>query len=95
MSRQIVTVDEAGATDGFLESGFTPAEAAKLAAWPDRERLFEHLRGLAGKARGGAFTDEDEDEDEEILTLFASQAGGASWSACAPGTARWRNCPRC
>ena len=114
----IATVDEAGATDGFVESGFTPADAAELAAWPDRERLFEHLRGLsatlrvenladyardlgltpspalfrafqgtpmhhrgvnvgsfflAEKAHGGPFTD----EDEEVLMLFASQAGAA------------------
>ena len=47
----IATVDEAGATDGFLESGFTPAEAAELAAWPDRERLFGHLRGLSSTLR--------------------------------------------
>ena len=47
----IATVDEAGATDGFVESGFTPAEAAELASWPDRECLFEHLRGLSGTLR--------------------------------------------
>ena len=47
----IATVDEAGATDGFLESGFTSAEAAELAAWPDRERLFEHLRELSATLR--------------------------------------------
>ncbi|MDE0004247.1 MAG: response regulator [Rhodospirillaceae bacterium] len=47
----IVTVDEAGATDGFLESGFTSAETAELAAWPDRERLFEHLRELSATLR--------------------------------------------
>ena len=47
----IATVDEAGATDGFLESGFTSAEAAEVAAWPDRERLFEHLRELSATLR--------------------------------------------
>ena len=114
----IVTIDEAGVQDGFFESGFTRTEAAELAAWPDRERLFEHLRSLsttlrvhdlaayvrnlgmtptlaffcafqgtpmhyrgvnvgsfflAEKAHGGTFTD----EDEEILMIFASQAGAA------------------
>ena len=47
----IATVDETGVTDGFLESGFTSAEAAELAAWPDRERLFGHLRELSATLR--------------------------------------------
>ena len=47
----IVTVDEAGATDGFVESGFTSAEAAELDAWPDRERHCDHLRELPATLR--------------------------------------------
>ncbi|MDE0422900.1 MAG: response regulator [Gammaproteobacteria bacterium] len=42
----IATVDETGAPDGFVESGFTLEETAELAAWPDRGPLFEHLRSL-------------------------------------------------
>ena len=47
----IATVDEAGAMDGFFESGFTPEESAELAVWPDRGRLFENLRGLSATLR--------------------------------------------
>ena len=47
----IVTVDDAGATDGFFESGLAPEEAAELAAWPDRRRLFRHLRELSATLR--------------------------------------------
>ncbi|MYE85790.1 MAG: response regulator [Gammaproteobacteria bacterium] len=47
----VATVDEAGAPDGFLQSGFTAEEAAEVAAWPDRGRLFEHLRGLSATLR--------------------------------------------
>ena len=47
----IATVDEAGATDGFVESGFTSAEAEELADWPDRERHCELLRELPATLR--------------------------------------------
>ena len=55
----IATVDEAGTPDGFVESGFTPEEAAELAIWPDRGHLFEHLRSLTATLRVddlGAYT---------------------------------------
>ena len=42
----IATLDEAGTQDGFFQSGFTSSEAAELGTWPDRERLFRHLREL-------------------------------------------------
>ena len=43
----IATVDETGApTRESVFSGFTPEEERELAAWPDRGRLFEHLRHL-------------------------------------------------
>ncbi len=47
----IATVDEAGAPQDFVFSGFTPAEEQELAAWPDRGRLFQHLRELPGPLR--------------------------------------------
>ena len=47
----IATVDEAGAPDGVLQSGFTSAETAELASWPDRSRLFGHLRELSETLR--------------------------------------------
>ena len=40
----IAAVDEAGAPDGFFQSGFTEEEIAELTAWPDSEYLFAHLR---------------------------------------------------
>ena len=47
----IVTVDEAGAPQDALFSGFTPEQERELTAWPDRARLFEHLRNLPGPLR--------------------------------------------
>ena len=47
----IATVDEAGAAKDVFESGFTAEEAAEVAAWPDSEHLFEHLRGLSSTLR--------------------------------------------
>ena len=47
----IETVDTAGQPQDFVSAGFTPEEERELAAWPDRVRLFEHLRGLPGPLR--------------------------------------------
>ena len=47
----IATVDEAGAPQDFVFSGFTPEEERELFAWPESARLFEHLRGLPGPLR--------------------------------------------
>ena len=47
----IAAVDEAGAPDGFFQSGFTVEETAELAAWPDRGHLFAHLRELSETVR--------------------------------------------
>ena len=47
----IATVDESGTPRDAVFSGFTPAEEQDLAAWPDRGRLFDHLRDLQGPRR--------------------------------------------
>jgi len=47
----ITTLDDAGRVAEFVTSGFTPDEEARLAAWPDGPRLFEHFRELAGPIR--------------------------------------------
>ena len=47
----IATVDEAGAPQDFVFSGFAPEEERELYAWPESARLFEHLRGLPGPLR--------------------------------------------
>ncbi len=47
----IVTLDEAGATVGFVFSGLTAEEQQELLAWPGSARLFEHLRNLPGPLR--------------------------------------------
>ena len=47
----IATVDETGAPGDHFFSGFTPAERRELDAWPDRARLFQHLRDLPGALR--------------------------------------------
>ena len=114
----ITTLDEAGAPQDFLTSGFTEEELRQLAEWPDGLRLFEHLRDSPGALRlpdlnayvrslgltpdpvpskafqgtpmrhrgvhvGNFYLGEKEGgpeftrEDEEILLLFASQAGAA------------------
>jgi len=40
----IVTIDEGGAPQDFVTSGFTETEHRRLAEWPDGPRLFEHFR---------------------------------------------------
>ena len=47
----IATVDENGQVRDFVTSGFTAAEQQQLAAWPDGQRLFAHLRDLPGPLR--------------------------------------------
>ena len=47
----IATVDEAGAPQDSVFSGFTAQEERELEAWPDSVHLFEHLRGLPGPLR--------------------------------------------
>ncbi len=47
----IVTLDEAGATVGFVFSGLTAEEQQEMLAWPGNARLFEHLRNLPGPLR--------------------------------------------
>ena len=44
----IVTVDESGAPQDFVLSGFTPEEQRDLFAWSGSGRLFQHLRELPG-----------------------------------------------
>ena len=47
----IATIDEAGAPQDFVTSGFTEAEHRCLAEWSDGPRLFEHFRDLPGPVR--------------------------------------------
>ena len=47
----IATVADDGGTEEFIARGFTPEEEVELATWPDRGRLFEHLRELPGTLR--------------------------------------------
>ena len=47
----IATIDETGAPQDFVTSGFTEAEHRRLAEWPDGPRLFEHFRDLPGPVR--------------------------------------------
>ena len=47
----IATIDEAGAPQDFVTSGFTEAEHRRLAEWSDGPRLFEHFRDLPGPVR--------------------------------------------
>ena len=47
----IATIDETGAPQDFVTSGFTEAEHRRLAEWPDGPRLFEHFRDLPGPIR--------------------------------------------
>ena len=47
----LASVDEAGAPQDFLTSGFTPEEDEALLAWPHSQSLFEHFRGLPGPVR--------------------------------------------
>ena len=47
----IATIDEAGAPQDFVTSGFTADEHRKLVEWPDGPRLFEFFRDLPGPLR--------------------------------------------
>ena len=47
----IATIDEAGAPQDFVTSGFTEEEHRRLAEWSDGPRLFEHFRDLPGPVR--------------------------------------------
>ena len=47
----IATIDEAGAAQDFVTSGFTAKEHRMLVEWPDGPRLFEHFRDLEGPLR--------------------------------------------
>ncbi len=47
----IATIDATGSTEGFLTSGFTPEEHARLVAWPDGPQLFARIRELDAPLR--------------------------------------------
>ena len=47
----IATIDEAGAPQDFVTSGFTADEHRMLVEWPDGPRLFEFFRDLPGPLR--------------------------------------------
>ena len=47
----IATIDEAGAPQDFVTSGFTAAEHRAMAEWSEGPRLFEHFRDLEGPLR--------------------------------------------
>ena len=47
----IATIDEAGAPQDFVTSGFTADEHRAMAEWSDGPRLFEHFRDLEGPLR--------------------------------------------
>ena len=47
----IATIDEAGAPQDFVTSGFTADEHRRLAEWSEGPRLFEHFRDLEGPIR--------------------------------------------
>ena len=47
----IATIDEAGAPQDFVTSGFTDEEHRRMAEWPDGPRLFEYFRDLPGPLR--------------------------------------------
>ena len=47
----IATIDEAGAPQDFVTSGFTEEEHRAMAEWSDGPRLFEHFRDLEGPLR--------------------------------------------
>ena len=112
----ITLIGERGEVRDFVTSGLSAEEVGEMLSWPDGERLFGHLRDLAGPLRVADFTGylrrlgfspwplglptlqvtpmhhrgehlgsfflggKDDDrpftsDDEEILVLFASQAG--------------------
>ena len=47
----ITTFDDRGRLQDFVTSGLTPKERRKMMDWPDRPRLFEHLRDLPAPLR--------------------------------------------
>ena len=47
----IATIDEAGAPQDFVTSGFTEAEHRAMVEWSEGPRLFEHFRDLDGPLR--------------------------------------------
>ena len=47
----VTTVDETGEARDFVSSGFTEEEHRRFLDWPDRPKLFAHLRDLPGPAR--------------------------------------------
>ena len=47
----IATIDEAGAPQDFVTSGFTEEEHRRIAEWSEGPRLFEHFRDLPGSLR--------------------------------------------
>ena len=47
----VVTVDESGADNDYVLSGFTPEQEQELVAWPDNVHLFQQLRELPGPLR--------------------------------------------
>ena len=47
----IATIDESGAPQDFVTSGFTEAEHRAMEEWSEGPRLFEHFRDLEGPLR--------------------------------------------
>ena len=47
----ITTIDERGEVQDFVTSGLRPEERRQMVEWPDRWRLFEHLRDLSAPMR--------------------------------------------
>ena len=47
----IATIDDTGAPQDFVTSGFTEEAHRRLEQWPDGPRLFEHFRDLPGPLR--------------------------------------------
>ena len=47
----IATIDDVGSTQEFVLSGMSSEEADETKAWPDAQRLFEHLRSHDGPIR--------------------------------------------
>ena len=47
----IATIDEAGAPQDFVTSGFTADEHRDIVEWPDGPRLFKFFRDLPGPLR--------------------------------------------
>ena len=52
----ITTIDEAGAPQKFVTSGFSAEEHRRMAEWSDGPRLFEHFRDLEGPFRSADFS---------------------------------------